>query len=211
MAVGPLSTVVEEYFSHMKGFSGWDRYDGLSTTLSRVMQSGRMDLIRLGLDMTSNSDIKQGRMLNGLRSISLDLEIKDLKDAISYMTICANATGLEDGVFCVPDNFSMFHEGLSLEDSRKRDAYVNEPHKYYPGTIADITRALNRSGRFTHVYFERFGQREFGENTLVLLNHRPEKDTTLDHENRFRYNLIHIFAGKADEIKAYAKKCDKIF
>ena len=54
-SVGPVTHAVQDYFNRMTDLHHeFERYDGLSTTFTRVTQGGRLDFLTLDLDVVED-------------------------------------------------------------------------------------------------------------------------------------------------------------
>jgi hypothetical protein len=218
---GPVSAVVNEYLERMDAFrqdTDFYRFDGLTTTLARVTQAGGVYLVHLALDNVEDPSIKDSRALNGLRTISVDVTLKHLPDALSYLTALVEATssgnrGTQTGFLGIPENIGCYFERLDVLGKRLRDAYTDEHHKLHTGSLEDISQELlSDTHKFTHIYSENPNEgRRNSDNTIVLINDRPGEDTILKRSFRedIRYQLKHTVTGIPREIAYYAKVFDK--
>jgi hypothetical protein len=214
---GPVSSVVGEYFGKMTGLQhGFERFDGLSTTFSRI-RGGRIDLVDLTLDVVANSDERDLRILNGLRTLSVELSLKDLPNALSYLiTLAANTSrgepGTQLGVMGVPTNIRASYTNLEKNGQRMRDAYVDVPHQVIIGKLSDISQTLVHGNHyFTHIFSENcYEERNCEDNTLVLVNQRPDERVKSERgaEQVMRYKLRHTLVGTPKEIVRYASVLD---
>ena len=215
--VGLVTHTVQDYFNRMVDLHhGFDRYDGLSTTFTRVTQCGRVDFLSLDLDVVEDQSSRDGRMINGLRTLSLSLKVKDLPDVVLYLLTLAYATMREDygeqqGVMGVPSSFKIYQKGLENCGERLKDGYFDSPHTFFKGDLEDISQYLVSGGsRFTHIAVERRDEsRLFGCNVLSVFNGNPSEDVLAERgEKGFRYELKHTLVRRPWEIVSYAKVFD---
>ena len=218
---GPISAAVNEYLGRMKAFhdeTGFYRFDGLTTTIARVTQAGRVDLIDLELDVVNDTSLRNWRSTNGVRTISLNLRLKNLPDTLSYLTAIVEATskgdrGSQTGYMGVPEDANTYFERLQSVEERLKDVHTDKVHNLYTGSLEDISKELAEGGcHFTHIFSENPNESIGGsENTIVLINDRPGEDISFKRgkEEKFRYQLRHTFASIPRGVAYCASVVDK--